>query len=103
MMTAASAIHPPTECTTVEPAKSTNPMECSQPSVPPPVPKLGHVSSSAYLSPTLGHPISLGLVEGGMSREGETVWAMFPLRDEAVEVRIVDPIFFDKEGERLHA
>jgi heterotetrameric sarcosine oxidase alpha subunit len=68
----------------------------------PPVPKLGHVSSSAYLSPTLGHPISLGLVEGGLSREGETVWAMFPLRDEAVEVRIVNPIFFDKDGERLH-
>jgi heterotetrameric sarcosine oxidase alpha subunit len=68
----------------------------------PPVPKLGHVSSSAYLSPTLGHPISLGLVEGGMNRVGETVWAMFPLRDEAVEVRIVDPVFFDKEGERLH-
>jgi sarcosine oxidase subunit alpha len=75
----------------------------ADPNTPPPVPKLGHVSSSAYLSPTLGHPISLGLVEGGMSREGETVWAMFPLRDEAVEVRIVDPIFFDKEGERLHA
>ena len=70
--------------------------------MPPPVPKLGHVSSSAYLSPTLGHPISLGLVEGGMSRAGETVWAMFPLRDEAVEVRIVDPVFFDKQGERLH-
>lgn len=68
----------------------------------PPVPKLGHVSSSAYLSPTLGHPISLGLVEGGMSREGETVWAMYPLRDEAVEVRIVDPIFHDKKAERLH-
>lgn len=68
----------------------------------PPVPKLGHVSSSAYLSPTLGHPISLGFIEGGLSREGETVWAMFPLRDEAVEVRIVHPIFLDKDGERLH-
>jgi heterotetrameric sarcosine oxidase alpha subunit len=75
----------------------------ADPSVPPPVPKLGHVSSSAYLSPTLGHPISLGLVEGGMARAGETVWAMYPLRDEAVEVRIVDPVFYDKEGERLHA
>ncbi|MDA0341709.1 MAG: sarcosine oxidase subunit alpha, partial [Proteobacteria bacterium] len=69
----------------------------------PPVPMLGHISSSAYLSPTLGHPISLGLVEGGMSRVGETVWAMFPLRDEAIEVRIVDPVFYDKDGERLHA
>ena len=70
--------------------------------VHPPVPKLGHVSSTVSHSPTLGHPVSLGLLEGGLSRAGDTVWAMYPLRDEAVEVRIVDPVFFDKEAERLH-
>ena len=67
-----------------------------------PVPKLGHVSSSAYLSPTLGHPIALGLVAGGRRREGDTLWSMFPMRNEAIEVRVVDPVFWDKDGERLH-
>jgi len=35
------------------------------PDRPPPVPRLGHVSSSAYLSPTVGHPIALGFVSTG--------------------------------------
>lgn len=28
--------------------------------------------------------------------------AAFPLRDEYVPVRVVDPVFFDPKGERLH-
>ncbi len=74
----------------------------ADPEAQPPVPKLGHVSSSAYVSPTVGHPVALGFVEGGMARAGETVWAMFPLRGEAIEVRVTDPVFYDKAGERLH-
>jgi len=71
------------------------------PHAPPPVTKLGHVSSSAYLSPTVGHPIALGFVSGGLERKGETVWALFPLRGLRIEVRITDPVFVDPEGERL--
>jgi sarcosine oxidase subunit alpha len=67
-----------------------------------PMPKLGHVSSGAYLSPTLKHPLSLGLITGGTDRIGETVWATSPLHGEANEVKIVDPVFYDKQGERLN-
>lgn len=66
-----------------------------------PMEKLGHVSSSAYLSPTVGHPIALGFVSGGLERKGQTVWAVFPLRKLSVEVTITDPVFVDPQGERL--
>ncbi len=67
-----------------------------------PMPKLGHVSSGAYLSPTLKHPIALGLITGGTNKIGEIVWATSPLHGESNEVRIVDPNFYDKEGKRLN-
>lgn len=66
-----------------------------------PMDKLGHVSSSAYLSPTVGHPIALGFVSGGLARKGETVWAVFPLRGLKIQVRVTEPVFVDPEGERL--
>jgi sarcosine oxidase, subunit alpha len=40
----------------------------------PPVPMLGHVTSS-YFSPNLGRSIAMGLVKGGRSRMGERLWA----------------------------
>jgi sarcosine oxidase subunit alpha len=64
-------------------------------------PMLGHVTSQAY-SPTLGKPIALALLSGGLSRLGEHLQAAFPLKSEAVEVTVVDPVFFDPEGKRLH-
>ena len=67
-----------------------------------PMDKLGHVSSSAYLSPTVGHPIALGFLAGGRDAEGQTVWASFPLRNQSIEVRVVDPVFVDPQGSRLH-
>ena len=42
------------------------------------------------------------MLTGGKQRLGETVWALFPPRNQAVEVRVVDPIFIDPEGSRLH-
>ncbi|WP_193180065.1 sarcosine oxidase subunit alpha family protein [Nisaea sediminum] len=74
----------------------------ADPKTPPPVPKLGHVSSTAYLSPNLGRPISLGMLKNGRERIGETVWAVFPLRNEAVECRVTSPVVYDEEGTRLH-
>ena len=63
---------------------------------------LGHISSTAH-SPVLGHSVALALVTGGMTREGETLYAAYPLEDgETVPVRIVDPVFVDPEGKRLH-
>jgi len=62
--------------------------------------KLGHVSASAYVSPTLGHPISLGFCAGGRERLGETVWALSPLYGQRLEVRLTDPVFYDPDGGR---
>jgi sarcosine oxidase subunit alpha len=63
----------------------------------PPVKTIGHVSSS-YWSPTLGRSIALALIANGRARHGETVH--FPLEHEAVAGKIVDPVFFDREGKR---
>jgi sarcosine oxidase subunit alpha len=55
--------------------------------------------TSACLSPTLGRPIGLGLLERGFARRGETV----RIFDEGCETtaRIVDPCFYDPNGERM--
>ena len=60
-----------------------------------PMPMIGHVTSS-YLSPTLGRPIALAMVERGRSRLGETVYA--PLPDGTISAEIVPPVFYDPEG-----
>ena len=70
------------------------------PDAPLPMAKLGHVSASAYVSPTLGHPISLGFCAGGRQRLGETVWALSPLHGQRLQVRLADPVFYDPEGGR---
>lgn len=61
---------------------------------------VGYVTSS-YDSPTLGHPIALGLVENGTARMGETVsvWHLGDIR----KATICASCAFDPEGERLHA
>ncbi|WP_339630138.1 sarcosine oxidase subunit alpha [uncultured Sneathiella sp.] len=64
-----------------------------------PMPMVGHVTSS-YHSATLGRSIALALVKGGHKRKGEKVFA--PLEDKTVTAEIVDPVFYDKEGERLN-
>jgi sarcosine oxidase subunit alpha len=69
----------------------------ADPSAPIPVPMLGHVTSS-YRSATLGRTFALALVAGGRERIGETVQAM--VGSDAVEVEIVDPVLYDKEGAR---
>ncbi len=59
---------------------------------------IGHVTSS-YFSPTLGHSIAMGLVEDGLSRMGE--WLQFPVEGgKVMRAQIVDPVFYDKAGER---
>ena len=57
--------------------------------------------TSACVSPTLGKPIGLAMLERGTERKGELVH----LFDEGrlSRARIVDPVFYDPEGERLHA
>ncbi len=57
---------------------------------------IGRVTSS-YHSPTLGKGIAMGLVHNGPDRMGEVL--EFPGTDgKTYSARIVDPVFYDKEG-----
>jgi len=59
---------------------------------------IGRVTST-YYSPTLDRSIAMGLVEHGPERMGEVI--TFPTVDgDEIKVKIVDPVFFDKEGAR---
>jgi sarcosine oxidase subunit alpha len=64
----------------------------------PPVPMLGHVTSS-YASATLERSIALALVKSGHTRLGENVFVT--LGDgRLAPARIVSPVFYDREGAR---
>ncbi|MEP6998146.1 MAG: sarcosine oxidase subunit alpha family protein [Betaproteobacteria bacterium] len=65
-----------------------------------PTPMLGHVSSWCW-SPNLGVSIGLALLSSGRARHGETLWAVSPVADARVKVRVGPPCFIDPEGERL--
>ncbi|MEQ8603003.1 MAG: sarcosine oxidase subunit alpha family protein [Marivibrio sp.] len=66
-----------------------------------PIPMIGNVTSTGY-SPELDHPIALGLVVNGRARLGEEISMRYPLRGLSVPVKIVEPVFVDPKGERLH-
>jgi sarcosine oxidase subunit alpha len=66
-----------------------------------PIAMLGHVTSTGY-SPELGHPIALGLLEGGRERIGEALSMRSPVTGQTVAVRVTEPVFIDPKGERLH-
>ncbi len=63
---------------------------------------IGFISSVTY-SPALGRHIAIGFVAGGMSREGQLIDAVFPLRGEVTSVRVRSAHFVDPEGVRLNA
>ncbi|MEU3839493.1 sarcosine oxidase subunit delta family protein [Streptomyces sp. NPDC028635] len=63
----------------------------------PPVPMLGHVTSS-YRSAALGRTFALALVKGGRERIGERLYA--PVGDRLVPVTVASPVLFDPEGAR---
>jgi sarcosine oxidase, subunit alpha len=57
--------------------------------------------TSTYYSPTLKRGIAMGLVRRGPERMGETV--EFPkIGGGSVKARIVDAVFFDKDGEKAN-
>jgi sarcosine oxidase subunit alpha len=63
----------------------------------PPVPMLGHVTSS-YRSVALNSTFALALVRSGRERIGETLHAWQD--GELVAVTVTDPVLYDKEGAR---
>ena len=57
--------------------------------------------TSTYMSPTLSKPIAMGVVLNGPDRMGEVL--EFPVAgQESYKARIVDPVFYDKEGSRAN-
>jgi sarcosine oxidase subunit alpha len=64
---------------------------------PPPVPMLGHVTSS-YRSAALGRTFALALVKSGRERIGRTLDV--PLGERTVAVLVADPVLYDKDGAR---
>ncbi|BBG00210.1 MULTISPECIES: 2Fe-2S iron-sulfur cluster-binding protein [Pseudonocardia] len=64
---------------------------------PPPVPMLGHVTSS-YHSAELARPFALALVQGGRDRIGDVVGV--PYRGALVPVEITGSVLVDPEGTR---
>jgi sarcosine oxidase, subunit alpha len=69
--------------------------------ITPPVPMLGHVTSS-YYSAFLGRSIAMGFVIDGIKRRdnGDSIFAY--AEGKAVAVKIVSPVFVDAEGARHH-
>ncbi len=68
---------------------------------PPPVPMIGHVTSS-YYSPTLGRSIAMAVVRCGQQRMGKKIHAA--LADgRYVAATVCSPVFYDPEGKLLHA
>ncbi|MDQ2963810.1 MAG: sarcosine oxidase subunit alpha family protein [Pseudomonadota bacterium] len=67
---------------------------------PLPNPMEGHVTSWCW-SPNLDAWIALALLANGRARHGETLWAVSPLADARVRVRVGNACFIDPEGERL--
>ena len=63
----------------------------------PPMETIGQVTST-YHSPTLARSIAMALIQNGRARMGETL--SFPLDGKVVRAKIVDPVFYDKEGTR---
>ena len=63
----------------------------------PPVPMLGHVTSS-YHSAALERTFALALIKGGRQLIGRTVLA--PLNDRTIAATVTEPIFYDPEGTR---
>lgn len=64
---------------------------------PPPVPMLGHVTSS-YRSAELGRPFALALVKGGRARIGDTVHV--PVNGGLIPVEVTGSVLVDPEGAR---
>lgn len=57
--------------------------------------------TSTHLSPTVASPIALALLANGRDREGQELYAVSPLTDQQVHVRVTSPVFVDPKGERL--
>lgn len=67
----------------------------------PPMPALGHVTSS-YMSGALGRSIAMALIRNGHERHDDQVTVRL-MDGRTVPCRVVDYVFYDREGERARA
>ena len=58
--------------------------------------------TAAVHSPALGRSIALALLHNGRQRLDETLWAVSPVTQKSVAVRVTEPCFVDAEGRRVH-
>ena len=65
----------------------------------PPMKTIGHVTST-YWSPTLKRSIAMAMIENGRALMGQTL--SFPLESGVIKATVVEPVFYDKAGERQH-
>jgi sarcosine oxidase, subunit alpha len=63
-----------------------------------PMAMIGHVTSS-YRSPNLEHSFALAMIREGRSRLGQKLYV--PMAGRTITVTVTDPVFVDKDGERL--
>ena len=61
---------------------------------------LGHVTAWCW-SPNLNAWLALALLAAGRQRHGQTIWAVSPLANAKIQVRVSAPCFIDPDGERL--
>jgi sarcosine oxidase subunit alpha len=55
--------------------------------------------TSTYYSPTLKRGIAMGLIKGGLDRIGDVV-EFNTVSGGTVKAKVVDPVFYDKDGEK---
>ncbi len=70
----------------------------SEVSPTPPMPMIGHVTSS-YMSPILGRSIAMAMIKDGFNHMGGTLDVAL-MDGSSQKVTVTEPVFFDKEGER---
>jgi sarcosine oxidase subunit alpha len=72
----------------------------AEPSAQIPIAMIGHVTSS-YRSPNLGRTFALAMINKGRERLGQKLYV--PMGARTITVTVTDPVFIDKDGERLRA
>ncbi|MEN3793280.1 sarcosine oxidase subunit alpha family protein [Fulvimarina sp. MAC3] len=70
------------------------------PSIPVPMPMIGHVTSS-YYSSNCGRSIAMGMIKGGRDRIGQKVWVTTP--NGFTEATISTSVFHTVQGEKVDA
>jgi len=67
-----------------------------------PNPKLGHISASCW-SVEHNNPFSLAILKNGKKKIGEKLYALSPLKNKSIPVKIVSSHYVDPKGERVRS